>query len=195
MNLQREVLQINGQTGSGKSYLAARLFEQEDRAVVAESGFSEFPAKSFRTFTAMMDYLAGLGAFTDKSVPFRVSYSPRLGEEPFMFRLALELGFCSLWLEEADRFGDPKQVRDYNEVVTRGRHYGVSLVVIATNPVRIPTEVRRQATRIISFRQFHPADVAALAEIMGPAAEEVPRLPDFVALEWNRDGSTRKVAV
>ncbi len=197
--MQREVKFRLGQTGSGKTWGAAQEFRTRPRAIVAECGYDEFPAIRFAEFPDLVLYLERIGAFSSKSVPFRVSYTPRASEYEFMFALALELGDVWLYLEEADRFGDPKTCYAYDEVVTRGRHDGISIMALSLNPFALPIDLRRQATSIVSFRQTEEPDVKWVAAKVGDLAYELPALPGppqtppFPFLEWDGINGARIV--
>ena len=79
---------------------------------------------------------------------------------------------------------------EFEELVTRGRHYGVSMMLIALHPRLLSTDIRRQATEIISFRQIFPDDIDYLAQILGPDAYALkdfsgpPKLPPHPYLHW-----------
>lgn len=191
--MQREVKIRLGQTGSGKSYGAAKFFEQCPRAIVAECGYDEFKAVRFDEFPEMVLYLESVGAFKNRNAPFRVSYTPRISEYPLIFQTALETGNCWLFLEEADRFGDPRDCWEYDEVITRGRHCGVSIYALSLHPFKLPIDLRRQTTSLVSYRQTEPNDIKWLAEHVGDIAYQLPALPGpglnqrppFPYLEWD----------
>lgn len=190
--MQRDVILISGQTGTGKTTLARRMFGETPRAFLADAGFEEFPARYFGEYPSLVQHLSAIGAFSDfrssslrlSHVPFRVAYTPRLNEHALIFDTAVELGNLTLFLEEADRFADPGQLPEYDEVITRGRHYGISIVAISTHPYGLPKELRRQATRIIAFHQDEPSDLDYLADRIGEAAYTLPQLPRFSYLDW-----------
>lgn len=181
--MQREVTLIFGQTGSGKTTFARSLLDGLQRALVAEANFAEYPALPFADFGLLVAYLEKINARSPASF-FKVSYSPRLFELPLIFDLALSYGPLTLLLEEADRFEDPRYCIEYDEVITRGRHYGVSIVALALHPFKIPIELRRQATKIVCYRQIDPQDLRWLSEVMGEAAYSIPSLPAFTPLIW-----------
>lgn len=165
-----------GKTGSGKSYGAARLFETCPRAFVVERGYSEFKAQTFQEYSEAILYLDKLGAFENKSVPFRVSYSPRISEYDLMFQTALELGEMFLFLEEASRF-NLAECPNYDEVITQGRHYGISIACMTTRAYKVPIDLRGQVTHLTSFQQTEPRDIDWMREQVGDLADEIPKLP------------------
>lgn len=199
--MQREVRIGLGQTGSGKSWGAAQFYATCPRAIVAECGYNEFPGLHFEEFDDMVLYLDRIGAFKNQHVPFRVSYSPRIVEYPLMFETALAVKNCWLFLEEADRFGDPQTCWQYDEVITRGRHDLISIYALSVRPPKLPIDLRAQATSLISFRQTEPADIKWIAEKVGDLAYELqnlpgpPQSPPFPFLEWDGVNGARIVDV
>jgi hypothetical protein len=79
------------------------------------------------------------------------------------------------------------EVGDYTEsgndalqrLARNGRHQGIACVFISQCAVEIPKRVRRQATRIVSFIQSEPSDLAALEEKCGEQFANEAR-------EWRR---------
>lgn len=181
--LQREVTLVFGQTGSGKTYWANEFIRKHPRVLIADAGFAEFDVVECESYPRLVDFLEDRKAFGSHR-PFRASYDFRPDEYGLAFDTALRLRDCLLVLEEGDRFsqehGDDylgKTDPSYQEAVYRGRHFGLSLLFISLHPRSLPTEVRRQATRIVSFRQIFPDDIDWLSEIMGPEAEKLITLP------------------
>lgn len=177
---QREVVLILGQTGSGKTFRARQLALGLHRVLVADSGFGDFrPIEACGGFEQLLVRLEDLCAFSGHWAPFRLSCDFSPGVDPAdndrPFAAALELGNCWLFLEEADRFSFDSF--HYRECVYRGRHYGVSLCAVSLRPRDLPTDLRAQATQIISYRQILPADLDWLAEVMGKDAYQLAELP------------------
>ena len=201
--MQREVVIITGQTGAGKSSLARRMFDETPRAFLVDADFKEFRCTYYDDYTLFVQHLSARGAFSDfrtppgrlSYVPFRVGYTPLSSEHGLVFDTAAELGNLTLFLEEADRFADPGQLPEYDEVITRGRHYGVSIVAISTHPFGLPKELRRQATRIIAFHQEETSDLDYLANRIGEAAYTLPKLPKFSYLDWAPFAPIQKITL
>lgn len=70
-------------------------------------------------------------------------------------------------------------------LATVGRSYGVELVCVAQRASQIPATVRAQASRIVAFRQTLPADLEALAEVMGPSALDLRTLARYEFRAWS----------
>lgn len=182
--MQREIVLVVGQTGSGKTTWAKNYARGLSRVIILDASFGEFDATQHDTFTGLVEAVNG-------KTFFRAAYTPRNFEIPLMFDLARVLGRCHLVLEEADRLDDPRQFPEYDEAISRGRHYGVSLVGISLYPAKLPAMLRRQATRVIAFRQIEPRDVDYLAEIIGPSADGLPDLPQFQYIDWTPTGGAK----
>lgn len=196
--MQRKVTLIFGQTGSGKTTAARQLLSSCPRALVVDAGFGEFPARMFSEFIPLIEHLDAIRAFPTgparpSFVPFRVAYAPRSWEHGPIFSAALELQNLTLFLEEADRFDDPRLFPEYDEIITRGRHFGISIVAVGLHPFKLPTELRRQATAVIAFRQIAPDDIKYLQEIIGDAALTLPDLPPFHKIVWTPSTGARSI--
>lgn len=176
--MQREIILVLGQTGSGKTTWAKNYVNTLHRSIILDAGFNEYNAHTVDNFPALVDHVS-------KRSFFRVSYTPLNYEMPLMFDLTRVVGNCHLILEEADRLDDPRQFIEYDEVITRGRHYGISLVGVSLYPAKLPPMLRRQVTRLITFRQIEPRDIDYIAEIIGPIADKLPALEKFSYIDWS----------
>jgi energy-coupling factor transporter ATP-binding protein EcfA2 len=186
VSLQREIVLVLGQTGSGKTTWARRYVNTLNRAIVLDAGFNEYGAHECGTFHDLVNHISTRSFF-------RVSYSPLTFEMPLMFDLARVVGNCHLIIEEADRLDDPRAFLEYDEAITRGRHYGISMVGISLYPAKLPAMFRRQTTRLISFRQIEPRDIDYIAEIVGPIADDLPNLEKFSYIDWTPAGGAKIV--
>lgn len=197
---QRRVLIVVGQTGSGKSFLARTYLKSKTRVLIADADFREYGAREFTPpggagFDAMLEYLkahAGAGGF------FRVSYTPSQEEFPLVCEIARHIGPVDFVIEECDRFPDPQWCPDYEEIIARGRHWGVSITALSRNPFAIPVSLRREANRIIAFRQQEPRDLDWLSDVIGrEAAAQLPKLGPHEFIEWTPENGAlprRKLA-
>ncbi len=198
---QREIALINGQTGSGKTTEARARCAGLSRVLVLEAGFDEFPVTHCPDADSLLLSLERGRAFPKEGhpslVPFALGFSPLEREYDWCFELARELGNLTLIMDEGDRF-NPRELENYDEIITRGRHWGVSLVVVGLHTFALPKNLRRQATRVTAFRQVDPSDLDALAESVGPLAYSLGpdasgkfSLPDFSRLEWTPKTGTK----
>lgn len=183
----RSVQSIFGLNGSGKTITARRIVEGSARAVIVDGGFQEedFPGVRVGDY---WEFHAYMKANVDGL--FRVRFCPTRAEFPFVCRWVREVGDCLFVVDEADRFlklGDIDP--EFMDLVMRGRHYGatagVSLVIIAQNPMQVPIDVRRCSTSIIAFNNAEPADVEWLEKMVGKDwAPVFPMLKPGHYVEW-----------
>ena len=62
-------------------------------------------------------------------------------------------------------------------LATQSRHHEVPCIFVAQRAVQVPKTARTQLTQLVSFRQDHPDDLKALADLAGePFAADVSRL-------------------
>lgn len=183
--LNRDVRLILGKTGSGKTTLARRFVRTLPRALIFDNGFSEFPAVHFTDIKELHEYLAIVGS---KGGNFRAGFTPTAAEFGMIFTWALELGNAeavTLVLEECDRFPTPECKTQFQEVMQRGRHYGVNVLALTTFPYSVDVDLRRQATEIYSFRQHEPRDLKWLSDVMaGDILDEIQGLQDYEYIRW-----------
>lgn len=180
--MQTDVIIVVGQRGCGKTTWAKRYIQKLPRVIVLDANFGEFGIPQFNTVDELVASLSG-------KTFYRASYSPLQYEVPLMFDIARIKGSesgkgCHLVIEEADRLDDPLYFTEYDESISRGRHYGVSLLAISLYPAKLPAMLRRMATRVIAFRHIEPKDIKYLSEIMGEDARKLPDLKNFEYIDW-----------
>lgn len=184
--VKRNVDIILGQTGSGKTTLQREIINSRPRAFILDAGFQEFSAIHFTDHESLREYLDTRGIHGGN---FRASYTPLESEYATMFGWARQIGDqgeeLTLVLEECDRFPTVDSKPAFEELVTRGRHYGVHIGALSTYPFAVNPLLRRQATRIFSFRQNEPRDLEWLSKAMSPdALSAIQELNDYEYVCW-----------
>lgn len=182
MALQRDVVLVLGKTGSGKTTWAKNFIRGLSRVIILDAGFGDYEAEECPDLHTLIEKVEK--ASNNGRGFFRYSYTPRANESAFIFDLARLVGPCWVVIEEADRLGDARFMPEYDEVISRGRHYGVSLLAISLYPYKLPSDLRRQATRLISFRQHEPRDIDYLYDVIGEDVSRLPELPQYHYLDW-----------
>jgi hypothetical protein len=83
----------------------------------------------------------------------------------------------TLLIEEADRLPSPDASDVYADMIRRGRHAGVNMILVAPRPVDFHIDVRSQATDIYSFFYIEPNDLKWLRGANGDLERVVRTLP------------------
>lgn len=178
-----------GRGGSGKSYLARRHLPRRARVLIHDTNAESENAKRAEVCDTMAD-LARLVSFDG---PIRICwrgiarYGPMDAFEWGNRAAWAGEGFTVLW-EDADVYlagalTPPWALR----LMTAARHRDVSLFACARSAYGLPPRFRAVATRVIAFRTVLPADVAYLRGWIGDAADDLPRLALYEAIDW-REG-------
>jgi hypothetical protein len=189
---RRDVVCVFGLAGSGKTRWARWYVRQQRRAIILEAGFAgenEYPGVKVPDFWSFHEYMN-----KNKDGVFRVRYAATPAEFPLVCEWAAVAGSLSLVVEEADRYLQQGCIpAEFLELTFRGRHFGdsdgVSIVVISLDPMKMPIDIRRQATRMVIFNTVEPGDVEWLSKVIGKDwAEKCKALPAGRGLEWVKGG-------
>jgi DNA helicase HerA-like ATPase len=166
-NKEREVVVIVGKTGQGKSYWTKKFLRTKNRVVIVDPMFEYERSKQFDEFDELVDYVQ------DKKI-FRVSYN-NLADFPFLCQVVWELGKCYLVIEESQRVlpgGARPLPEEFEQLLYRGRHRDVSVVLVAQRASTIHIAARSQWSRLIVFKQTEPKDLSWIADTTGYDLEE-----------------------
>jgi DNA helicase HerA-like ATPase len=157
----RNVILIVGKTGCGKSYFLKNLLHNENRVILMDC-LGEY--EKFQSFVSRYDLINY--CLTHKI--FRVS-SQEFEDFPNLCHLAMGLTHCVLAIEEAQRFFPAKSFLNeyFSEIVYRGRHRAVSIIMVAQRPSSLHITPRSQWTKIISFQQTDKHDTDWLRQTSG----------------------------
>lgn len=182
MSRSREVIAVLGQTGSGKTSWAKKFLADKTRVLILDADFREFSAYHLPDLSRTIDFLNDRSA-ENHEVPFRVSFTPLSDEQDDTFSFAYYLENLWLVLEEADRF-DPRELPAYEEIIARGRHAGVNILAITRHPYALPKDLRREITRLVSFRLVDENDADWASWLVGrEKADSLLHLPNYQPLD------------
>jgi len=188
METDKKITLIFGKTGSGKSYLAEKLIENEQRLVI---------------FDVMSEYRNGV-AFGPENYNeflefwrkvyrgrFRLIYRPIKPKDEIeqIGELVYVLGDCCFLIEEIDCYSSPYQISDnFAAIIQRGRHENIKLVGITQRPFGIHRLLTSQAKEIYIFSTNEPRDRDYLKSLLGQEIEpKLDALEQYQYVKW-QDG-------
>lgn len=189
--INRKVNLIYGTTGSGKTTLAKKIVAPERRQIILDCDFNEFPA----------DYYAGdfidfaQICKTHHAENCKINFTPLADEYDFTFNIIKIFGEYGpgptmLILEEADRFYKSRQ---FDEVITRGRHYNLNITAIVIRPYLTYTSLRSVATDIYLSKFSDPRDLNYFSQFVGPDEILALKKYEFIHIDL-KGGTTEKIS-
>ena len=183
-----EVVLVVGVRGTGKTHWAQREIVTDARRVVVWDPYGEYPCRESCT----LDELCADSARLDREalslavVPSWRTPTDLCAEfETFADVAPTIPGGTVLVIDECRLLRGASELLIF--MATQSRHWGdgVPLVLIAQRAVGVPPDARDQVSRVVSFRQSSPKDIAALVEQCGDAAQRVKSLPRFEFFAWD----------
>jgi hypothetical protein len=187
---EKKIILIFGKRGSGKSYLAHKLIEQESRILI---------------FDMMGEYLDGvvferedhrqMTEFWRKVYRgrFRLIYQPLNPEAEFeqIADFVYTLGNMCFVVEEMDCFCSPHTISDaFAHIIQRGRHKDITLIGITQRPFGIHRLLTSQAKEIYIFRTNEVRDREYLRILLGQEVEaKLDQLQEYEYLKWTDPGT------
>jgi len=184
-----------GKSGSGKSTLARFQARRFRRQMIFNPNLEPDWEKG-AIVCADPAYLVQL---CRRDGPLRVCWQgmglAEGNEEAFEFanRCALAAGDMVLIWDEVDRFSTAARMPTHaKRIVNAGRHAGLRVFACSRRPYMMNRELTALATRMAIFRTTEPRDLKYFAEYVGAAAEGIPDLAAYHALDWSEHGSAVK---
>jgi len=148
-------------TGMGKTRWSKQYLATVPRQIILDIK-AEHDGILFDDLGAMIDHIQKYSTFKVRT------YNPDDFDD--LCKIAYAAGNCTLVIEEAEGVMPQSQQRppnSFRDIVYRGRHERVSILLIAQRPSSVHISARSQWNRIISFRQTEPADVSWLESVCG----------------------------
>lgn len=165
MKKERQIYTVTGKTGRGKSHFLKEFLipelEKKQPVIIADSMNEYQRGAKFETVDSF--YIKAISAeLNERSSIVRVK-SDTEAKKLFAFsRLSGELTGSphALVIEEASKYCSPYKIDSYlNELVSYGRHWGVSLVFVAQRFAQLNKIITSQADINISFQQTEHNDL------------------------------------
>jgi len=185
---EKKITLILGKRGSGKSYLANKLIENEPRLVIFDV-MSEY--KNGVVFDAE-NYDLFLEFWRKVYVGrFRIIYQPIKPDDEIekIGELVYNLGQCCFLIEEVDCYCSSQSISDnFAAIIQRGRHKHIRLIGITQRPYGIHRLLTSQAKEIFIFNTNEPRDREFLRILLGQEIDsKLDTLKPFEYVHW-QDG-------
>jgi hypothetical protein len=169
--LERSIIEVFGMTGMGKSRWTRDYLKSCERVIIMDTQ-NEHDGILFDELGPMIDHIRNYRTFRVRT-EFPDDFE-------MLCAIAFAAGHCTLVIEEAQRVLPPSRSSppdSFLNVVYRGRHPRVSLLLISQRPTTVHIAARSQWNRIICFRQTEPADVDWIESVCGHAGLDPLHLP------------------
>lgn len=185
---EKKITLIFGKRGSGKSYLAKKLIENEHRIVIFDvmSEYTDgvlFGTEDFEKFIEFWRKVYHRN--------FRLIYRPirPVEEVEQIGELVYSLGDCSFLCEEIDCVCSTNKISDnFAAIIQRGRHKNITLIGITQRPFGINRLLTSQAKEIYVFNSNEPRDREYLRILLGQDIDsKLDSLKQFEYVYW-QDG-------
>ncbi|WP_287101602.1 DUF87 domain-containing protein [Hydrotalea sp. AMD] len=185
---ERDIYQIFGQTGTGKSQFTKRKIKEAKRVLVIDPQDEYCGIQHFDSIDEIKEHIE------KNPKVFRIGVSDlRLFDE------CCDLIACCpsslLVVEESQRVIPPtgRPPESFEDLIYRGRHSGTSILLVAQRPTTVNIAVRSQWNYLISFRQTERRDIGWIEDVTGyEIEEEIRNLEVMEYIEINRDGYEKK---
>ena len=190
--MKNEVILITGQRGQGKTTFIKNQIGIYSRVILFDL-LGEFTC--YETAYQLREFFEKLSAVKEENF-FNLNYfNPKTSEEDFhvVCEAINRLNDIMFVVDEIDYFCSSHNIpKQFDEIVKRGRHQGLNLIVATRRPHEIPIIIRSQMTSLITFRQIERNDLQYLKEIIDLPEEDISGLEKFNYIKWTpEEGVTR----
>lgn len=158
--MQREVILLTGQTGSGKSYKAKQMMQRVNRCIIFDAMEEYGPGYYVYSYGEFVEYFQSYGTEGN----FRIILRQLSDDDLLSVMAALPvIGDLYFFVEEISMAFSPQAPPpEFRALVKTGRHNKISLVIIGQRVPDVNTETRAQITCNIAFYQSEPLDIQRL---------------------------------
>lgn len=184
--MKQGVLVVLGHKGSGKSQLTRRFLETVPRSICVDT-MGEYGGVVIEDPHSLAEYLEA-----NKRKPyFRIAYRDNGQNETIkpetVLKMLANLRDTWLCLEEASKYGEAgnsnRMIREARWFVQYGRHYGISVLLVARRPQEIDRMATANADTVVSFVQQEPRDLDYVRQLGGEDAAR--RIASLGQYEWD----------
>jgi len=159
--LERDIILVYGMTGMGKTRWTRSFLKSQSRVFVMDTQV-EHDGILFNDLGDMIEHV-----MTYRTFRVRTEFVP---DFDMLCKIAYAAGRCWLVIEETQRILPASRMEPpaaFLDIIYRGRHKQVNVLMVSQRPSTVHIAARSQWTRIITFRQTEPADVAWITNVSG----------------------------
>jgi hypothetical protein len=186
--IEKKVMLVLGQRGTGKSYLADYLISQYQRYII----FDTLGEYSNGVVCDSLEQFKELFAKV-YSGNFKIIYQPLNPAVDFDYLcdVVYSCGDLVFLVEEIDTFCTPQEIsNNFANIIQRGRHKNITLIGVSQRPYGIHRLITSQAKTIYSFIHREPRDIDYLKAFIGDEAEKIKELKQYEFLKWDNGAIT-----
>ena len=180
-----EVIVITGQRGKGKSTYIKNHIEDYDRVVIFDL-LGEFTY--YHTSHTLEEFFKELSKNKKEDFFILNYYNPKNSERDFeIICKAINRNENLMFvIDELDYFCSANYIpHSFAEIIKRGRHQNLNVMIATRRPHEIPRLVTSQVSQFITFRHLEIRDLEYMKDVCGFDKEEIQSLPDFNFLCWH----------
>jgi len=183
---EKKIILIFGKRGSGKSYLANKLIENEQRLLIFDTLGEYTEGVVFEDYEKFAEFWRLIYQH-----PYRLIYRPLQPDREIeqIAELVYAIGNICFVIEEIDCYCTAYQISEsFAHVVQRGRHKNITLIGITQRPYGIHRLLTSQAKEIYIFNTNEPRDREYLRTLLGQEIDgKLDGLKQYEYVKW-RDG-------
>lgn len=192
--MKNEVILITGQRGQGKTTYLRSQIALYDRVIIFDL-LGEFT--DYDTAYNLREFFERLSEGKTENFFVLNLYDPKTSEENFhvVCEAINRLEDIMFVVDEIDYFCSAHSIpKQFDEIVKRGRHQALELMVATRRPHEIPPIIRSQVSQLVTFRHIEPRDLEYLRSIIEIPEEEISKLQEFHFVKWSvKDGIAQGV--
>jgi len=180
---EKKIILIFGKRGSGKSYLAQKLLEAEQRVLIFDTLSEYTEGVVFEDYSELTEFWRKIYQH-----PYQLIYRPLKPDEEIeaIADLVYTIGNICFLVEEIDCYCTANKIGEsFAHVIQRGRHKNITLIGVTQRPYGIHRLLTSQAKEIYVFNTNEPRDRDYLRTLLGQEIDQkLDELKKYEYIKW-----------